>query len=157
MHQTFVKKVRQPKRTVWEVKHEPIGGGGILNGLYQRIALSTPRRTSWKTHERSKYEIERNFVLKTSLEWKLDLLLAASSFSKTFRVTSRTTEQGFDNSRNLGQHQGASEIAKWDASAPQLQLSSGDRTPSSGLCRKPGTSWLLQSSRVLTLPVGSVG
>jgi len=39
-------------------------------------------------------------ILKTILEWKLELLPAASSFPKVFRVISRTTEHGFDSSRN---------------------------------------------------------
>jgi hypothetical protein len=43
---------------------------------------------------------ERDSILKTILEWKLDFLLAASSFPRVFKVISRTTEHGFDSSRN---------------------------------------------------------
>ena len=45
-------------------------------------------------------------ILNTILEWKLDLLLAPSSFPSTFTVMSRITEHGLDNSRNCGQCKG---------------------------------------------------
>jgi len=46
------------------------------------------------------YQTPIPYILNTILEWKLDFLLAESSFPRVFNVMSRTTEHGFDNSWN---------------------------------------------------------
>lgn len=88
---------------MWEIKYEPVISSGILNGLYQGITLPTPRGTRWEGRKREGIRsIEGGFILKTILEWELDFSLAESSFPRVSKVTSRTTEQGFESSRNLG-------------------------------------------------------
>ena len=75
-------KCQGTQRTMWKVKYEPIGGGGILNGLYQRIALSTPRRTGWKIRERQDTRLNVTSYLRPALNADLSCYLLRRVFPK---------------------------------------------------------------------------